>query len=158
MMGRECAVAAGHYLAAEAGFEILKAGGNAVDAGVAMGLATGVLQSDIVNVAGVAPTLIWLADRGEIVSIDGLGTWPRSMLPDLFEREHQGVIPEGLLRTLVPAAPAAWLTALERYGTMRSEEHTSELQSLMRISYAVFCLKKKNTTPNMIDSNNEYTT
>src|SRR3546814_7763316 len=30
---------------------------------------------------------------------------------------------------------------------LRSEEHTSELQSLMRISYAVFCLKKKNTTP-----------
>src|SRR3546814_9255155 len=30
----------------------------------------------------------------------------------------------------------------------RSEEHTSELQSLMRISYAVFCLKKKNTTNN----------
>src|SRR3546814_12120416 len=31
-------------------------------------------------------------------------------------------------------------------GGRRSEEHTSELQSLMRISYAVFCLKKKNTT------------
>src|SRR3546814_6444787 len=31
------------------------------------------------------------------------------------------------------------------YGIVRSEEHTSELQSLMRISYAVFCLKKKNT-------------
>src|SRR3546814_6546846 len=30
----------------------------------------------------------------------------------------------------------------------RSEEHTSELQSLMRISYAVFCLKKKNSTKN----------
>src|SRR3546814_9230757 len=30
-------------------------------------------------------------------------------------------------------------------GIMRSEEHTSELQSLMRISYAVFCLKKKKT-------------
>src|SRR3546814_5716057 len=38
------------------------------------------------------------------------------------------------------------------YGTVRrSEEHTSELQSLMRISYAVFCLKKKNynTTPKL---------
>src|SRR3546814_7679458 len=35
----------------------------------------------------------------------------------------------------------------------RSEEHTSELQSLMRISYAVFCLKKKNTkTSHVIDS------
>src|SRR3546814_4724327 len=33
----------------------------------------------------------------------------------------------------------------------RSEEHTSELQSLMRISYAVFCLKKKTTTPNTIN-------
>src|SRR3546814_7560283 len=33
----------------------------------------------------------------------------------------------------------------------RSEEHTSELQSLMRISYAVFCLKKKNTTQTKID-------
>src|SRR3546814_8664660 len=31
-------------------------------------------------------------------------------------------------------------------GRIRSEEHTSELQSLMRISYAVFCLKKKNKT------------
>src|SRR3546814_3229537 len=31
----------------------------------------------------------------------------------------------------------------ESYGSVRSEEHTSELQSLMRISYAVFCLKKK---------------
>src|SRR3546814_10497916 len=36
---------------------------------------------------------------------------------------------------------------------MRSEEHTSELQSLMRISYAVFCLKKKKTTTHLITKN-----
>src|SRR3546814_6200166 len=35
----------------------------------------------------------------------------------------------------------------------RSEEHTSELQSLMRISYAVFCLKKKTTQPTTINTN-----
>src|SRR3546814_5592752 len=35
------------------------------------------------------------------------------------------------------------LTVVESYEHLRSEEHTSELQSLMRISYAVFCLKKK---------------
>src|SRR3546814_3232173 len=41
---------------------------------------------------------------------------------------------------------------------MRSEEHTSELQSLMRISYAVFCLKKKNKqSPNTEVSDNEGT-
>src|SRR3546814_1382709 len=37
---------------------------------------------------------------------------------------------------------------------LRSEEHTSELQSLMRISYAVFCLKKKKT----LNNNNKYNT
>src|SRR3546814_1271280 len=37
--------------------------------------------------------------------------------------------------------------APSRARALRSEEHTSELQSLMRISYAVFCLKKKNSTP-----------
>src|SRR3546814_5251959 len=37
---------------------------------------------------------------------------------------------------------------LHRGARSRSEEHTSELQSLMRISYAVFCLKKKTTTTN----------
>src|SRR3546814_4762013 len=37
-------------------------------------------------------------------------------------------------------------------GLLRSEEHTSELQSLMRISYAVFCLKKKSTTANKINN------
>src|SRR3546814_9015495 len=36
----------------------------------------------------------------------------------------------------------------------RSEEHTSELQSLMRISYAVFCLKKKTLPPNRINTQN----
>src|SRR3546814_8080881 len=37
-----------------------------------------------------------------------------------------------------------WMSAMAEASSARSEEHTSELQSLMRISYAVFCLKKKN--------------
>src|SRR3546814_10232228 len=46
----------------------------------------------------------------------------------------------------------------EQYGTeVRSEEHTSELQSLMRISYAVFCLKKKQQ-PSMITTTSQTTT
>src|SRR3546814_1300988 len=41
--------------------------------------------------------------------------------------------------------------------SMRSEEHTSELQSLMRISYAVFCLKKNNNTkPQSINNQLSY--
>src|SRR3546814_1143504 len=47
------------------------------------------------------------------------------------------------LRDLRQDAPAAVRRRILRHPPSRSEEHTSELQSLMRISYAVFCLKKK---------------
>src|SRR3546814_2798979 len=43
------------------------------------------------------------------------------------------------------------------YSRYRSEEHTSELQSLMRISYAVFCLKKKNKNRTLLSINNTQT-
>src|SRR3546814_3729433 len=51
----------------------------------------------------------------------------------------------------MPSLGAAKATSMEKSPKRRSEEHTSELQSLMRNSYAVFCLKKKN----MIKSGNE---
>ena len=111
-------ISAGHFLAAEAGFEVLEAGGNAFDAAVAGGLVLGVVQSDIVNIAGVAPIILYLAESREVVTVSGLGTWPRSLRADFFQREHDGQIPEGVLRTVVPAAPDAWITLLERYGTM----------------------------------------
>src|SRR3546814_9685672 len=49
-----------------------------------------------------------------------------------------------LTQDLLPAFPPEMMPDAERHiPALRSEEHTSELQSLMRISYAVFCLKKK---------------
>jgi gamma-glutamyltranspeptidase/glutathione hydrolase len=118
LMGNRHMVSAGHYAAAHAGFLVLEAGGNAVDAGVAAGIALGVLHSDIVNVAGVAPIMIRMADSQEVVTIDGLGVWPAAASAEFFRREHGGRIPDGLLRTVIPAAPAAWIAALERCGTM----------------------------------------
>ena len=116
--GHKHAIVAGHYLAAEAGFAILEAGGNAIDAGVAAGIALGVVHSDLVNVAGVAPIILYSAKTGQVETISGLGTWPAAVTPDLFQREHDGHIPVGVLRSVVPSAPDAWITALERHGTM----------------------------------------
>src|SRR3546814_8102105 len=59
-----------------------------------------------------------------------------------------------------PTLPARALPRTDRLASTdqrtarRSEEHTSELQSLMRISYAVFCLKKKINKPNIHDKHN----
>src|SRR4030081_403425 len=91
------AISAGHYLAATAGFDILQAGGNAIDAGCAAGIALGVLQSDLVDVAGVAPIMIYLADKQEVVTIAGLGPWPKALAPELFLREHCGKIPTAVM-------------------------------------------------------------
>src|SRR6202140_5385561 len=134
------AIAAGHYLASTAGFDILQAGGNAIDAGVAAGIALGVLQSDLVNCAGVAPIMIYLADKQEVVTIAGLGTWPRALDPELFMREHGGKIPLGVLRTVVPAAPDAWITALRRYGTMSFGEVAAAATRLARDGFPMYPL------------------
>ncbi len=118
IMGTRHVVAAGHYLAAHAAFEILEAGGNAIDAGVAAGLAIGVLQTEKVNIGGVAPQIIYTAKDRKVHSIDGLGVWPRAVTPDYFMKKHGGKIPPGVERCVVPAAPDAWITALSRFGTM----------------------------------------
>src|SRR3546814_7637786 len=74
-------------------------------------------------------------------SHQGEPPWPRS--------HPQLEIPfQAPIASISPAAEisGAYLPNGSRAPTMRSEEHTSELQSLMRISYAVFCLKKKKQT------------
>ena len=137
--GPHHAVSAGHYLAATAGIAVLEAGGNAVDAGCAAGMALGVLLPDLVNVAGVAPILIRMAD-GTAESIAGLGHWPAATPPDVFLREHGGQIPDGVRRTVVPAAPDAWITALERHGTMGWAELARHAIRFAQDGFAVFPL------------------
>jgi gamma-glutamyltranspeptidase/glutathione hydrolase len=134
------AISAGHYLAATAGFDILQAGGNAIDAGCAAGIALGVVQSDLVDVAGVAPIMIYLAGKQEVVTIAGLGCWPKALDPEFFLREHGGKIPKGVLRTVVPAAPDAWITALRRYGTMSFGEVAAAAIRLARDGFPMYPL------------------
>jgi gamma-glutamyltranspeptidase/glutathione hydrolase len=118
-LGHHYAVSAGHELAALAAFEVLEGGGNAVDAGVAAILTLGVVYSDQVSIAGVAPMIVHLAETGETWTVAGVGGWPRALDVDAFIDAHDGAIPLGVRRTVVPAAPDACLQALARWGTMR---------------------------------------
>src|SRR3546814_7063989 len=65
-----------------------------------------------------------------------------TLFRSLVEHLAETARPYVYTTALPPAQAAASLAAVKL--ARRSEEHTSELQSLMRISYAVFCLKKKN--------------
>jgi gamma-glutamyltranspeptidase/glutathione hydrolase len=135
--GSRHAISSGHYLASAAGFAILEAGGNAVDAACAAGIALGVLCADEVNVAGVAPIMI-RKPSGEAVTIAGLGGWPSAFPADLFLREFGGEMPEGIHLTVVPSAPDAWITALRDHGTMRFGDVAAAAIRIARDGFAVY--------------------
>lgn len=137
LYGTRHAISAGHYLAAAAGFAILEAGGNAIDAGCAAGIALGVLNPHDVKFAGVAPIMIRTPD-GQVRTIDGLGVWPKRVPKDLFMREHGGMMPLGILRTVVPAAPDGWITALRDFGTMSFGDVASEAVRIAREGFGVY--------------------
>src|SRR5262249_32119994 len=113
-------------LATLAGERILARGGNAVDAGVAAGICLDVLHIDMVNFGGVAPIIIYLAEENRVLTISGLGRWPKAASVAYFKERCGGKIPQGVLRCITPAAPDAWITALERFGTMSLADVTEE--------------------------------
>src|SRR6202011_5067701 len=84
IMGTRHMVSACQYLAAEAGFRVLEAGGNAIDAGVAAGIALGVVQPEYVNFAGVAPIIIYSAAENRVITISGLGGGAKARDKTLF--------------------------------------------------------------------------
>jgi gamma-glutamyltranspeptidase/glutathione hydrolase len=134
------AVATGHLTATAAAERILRKGGNAVDAGVAAGLTLGVVQPDLVSLAGVAPIIMYSADTGEVSSQDGLGGWPASADVDRMHREHGDHVPEGILRTVIPGAPASWIKALAEKGTLRFTDVAQEALTAARDGFEVYPL------------------
>jgi gamma-glutamyltranspeptidase/glutathione hydrolase len=130
IMGTNGMVSSGHYLATLAGERILARGGNAVDAGVAAGLCLCVLHIDMVNFAGVAPIIIYLAAEDRVLTISGLGRWPKAASVAYFKEHCGGRIPLGVLRCITPGSPDAWITALEEYGTMSLSEVMQEAMRL----------------------------
>ncbi|MBI2527109.1 MAG: gamma-glutamyltransferase [Candidatus Rokubacteria bacterium] len=138
VIGRHYAVATGHYLATAAAVRVLERGGNAIDAGVTAAMALAVVQPDIVCFAGVAPTLIYLANERRAVSFSGVGHWPAKTDVERLRVEGGGHVPEGLLRTVVPVAPAVNIAALRRYGTISFEEAATPAMELARDGFAMY--------------------
>lgn len=138
LIGKHYAVACGHYLAAAAAARILERGGNAVDAGVSAAMALAVLQPDIVSFSGVAPTLVYQKNSGAVHSLAGLGWWPQSTDIERLRSEGNGVVPEGLLRTVIPAAPATHIEALLHFGTISFEEAAAAAHEIARDGFAAY--------------------
>src|SRR3546814_4756794 len=101
-------------------------------------------RTAIITGAGGKPSLgrahaLLLAARGANVVVNDIGHDPET--PGYVGRASA----ESVVDEIRSAGGRAVADTHSVASADRSEEHTSELQSLMRISYAVFCLKKKNT-------------
>lgn len=116
--GTHGAVASVHPLATRAGLEILKNGGNAIDAAVAVGLTLGVVDGHNSGLGGGCFLLIRRAN-GEFVAIDGREMAPAAATRDMFVRDGQAdthLSQTGALASGVPGEVAAFTYAAEKFG------------------------------------------
>ena len=119
MFGRRGAVASEHYLASMAGIDILKAGGNAVDAAVATTLVEGVVNPHMHTIGGEMPVLIAGPGIRDVVCINGNMVAPEAATPAAFKaRGLDKIPPSGVLAAGVPGAMGAALEALRRFGRL----------------------------------------
>src|SRR5579875_1154626 len=115
VMGCAAAVAAGHQLAAQAGMRLLRDGGNAVDAAIAMAAALAVLKPDACGLGSDLFLLFHEAKSGTTYALNGSGPAAALATPDEFP---DGTISHaGLRAASVPGAVDAWQKALARFGT-----------------------------------------
>jgi gamma-glutamyltranspeptidase / glutathione hydrolase len=111
-------IASVHPTATEAGLSVLKEGGNAVDAAVAVALTLGIVDGENSGIGGGCLMLIHRAD-GSLVAIDGREMAPAAATPDMFVRNGKAdpkLSQTGPLASAVPGALAAYEYAVEHYG------------------------------------------
>ncbi|HKY52299.1 MAG TPA: gamma-glutamyltransferase family protein [Candidatus Limnocylindria bacterium] len=118
VLGRRWMVSSSHYLSSQAGARMFERGGNAVDAGVAAGIALNVLERHLTDFGGVAPIIAFRPGMDGPETIDGLGRWPASLDLETYRSRFGDDMPIGIPRSVTPAAADAWLTALARHGTL----------------------------------------
>jgi gamma-glutamyltranspeptidase / glutathione hydrolase len=113
-------------------------GGNAIDAGVAAGLCTNVLQTDMTNIGGVAPIILYHAGKDVVRTISGLGSWPAATSREFFLNECGGKISGGVHHCVMPAAVDSWTTALKEFGTLSFAEVAAPAITLAEEGFATY--------------------
>src|SRR3546814_7680744 len=96
---------------------------------------------DAFDKGGAGPLAAWIILSGDVEQLEPVRAAVRALVEAIVGQSTDEAAPDRVRAAVLMMAVTAFGDAV-----IRSEEHTSELQSLMRISYAVFCLKKKKKT------------
>lgn len=123
VIGKRGIVATSQPLAALAGLDILKNGGNAVDAAVATAAVLNVVEPMSTGIGGDAFIMIYLAREKKLLALNASGRAPYSLNRDIvLEKGHKRMPGSGILTVTVPGAFDGWCEILEKYGTLSLEK------------------------------------
>ncbi|HYL98327.1 MAG TPA: gamma-glutamyltransferase [Blastocatellia bacterium] len=112
-------VASSQPMASEIGLEILKRGGNAVDAAIAMAAMLNVTEPMMTGVGGDAFMLVHWSKTGELKALNASGRAPKALSIHYFKSKGITKMPEtGMGSITVPGAFDGWCTLRDKYGTM----------------------------------------
>ncbi len=118
VMCGEAMIATSQPMATQVGLEVLKSGGNALDAAVAACATLCVTEPQSTGIGGDCFMLIHEAKTGKLHGINGSGRAAKKATPEEYRRRGVSAMPErGILSVTVPGAIDAWEKALERFGT-----------------------------------------
>ncbi len=131
-MGSKGAVVANHPITAGVGIGVLKKGGNAVDAAVAMGFAVGVAEPNAGGIGGDAMLMKYDQSTGKVKVVDGSGPAPKSL--DILENPLDR---HGIRSVVVPGAPKALIEAQRKWGQLTLAECMDPSLSLCETGVAV---------------------
>ena len=117
VFGSRGMVATSQPLAAQAGLDVLKSGGNAVDAAVATAAALTVVEPTSNGIGGDAFALVWT--HGELHGLNASGPAPMTASADfLRERGYTEIPQHSIYSVTVPGIPAAWASLIGRFGKL----------------------------------------
>ena len=123
VMASQGMVATSHPLAAQIGLEVLKKGGNAVDAAIAANAALGLVEPMMCGVGGDLHALVWENKTGKLYALNASGRSPYKATRALFAERGLKEIPlQGPLSWSVPGCVDGWDVLLKRFGSKKLGE------------------------------------
>lgn len=129
-------VATSQPLAAQAGLNVLQAGGNAIDAAIATAAALTVVEPTANGIGGDAFALIW--SQGKLHGLNASGPAPQSMTLDRMTALGHSEMPKyGPLPVTVPGTPAAWAAMAQRFGRLPLTRSMAAAVDLAREGFPV---------------------
>lgn len=133
-VGTQAAVVSANELASQAGIDIMKAGGNAVDAAVATAFCIGVVEPWLSGIGGCGMMNVYLHDTKDYEVLEYMETVPAALEPGMYNYDTDKYTAKN---AAVPGQVAGLLEALEKYGTMSREEVMAPAIKLARDGFPV---------------------